>query len=107
MLNDWNNFNKEVINGGHVIIDNVNDKSWPNINFFIDELRSKIGKQWEIIYEGNVTIVLEKKCDDILFIDTKFDLDIIHNIEKQVDQKFYRSIESRDTEIKKLSTQVK
>ena len=113
LLKDWNNFNKEVINGGHVIIDNVNDKNWPNINLFIDELKSKIGSQWEIIYEGSVTIVLEKKCDDILLIDTKFDLNTIHNIEKQVDQKFYRlinnknrSINTRDQDIKKRDRQI-
>ena len=107
ILLDWNNYNDAVINGGHIIIDNVNDKSWPNINLFIDELKSKIGKQWEIIYEGSVTLVLEKKCDDILLIDTKFDLNTIHNIEKQVDQKFYKLINNRDAETKKLTTLVK
>jgi len=113
LLKDWNNFNKEVMNGGHVIIDNVNDKNWPNINLFIDELKSKIGKQWEIIYEGSVTLVLEKKCDDILLIDTKFDLNTIHNIEKQVDQKFYKlinneksRINTRDQDIKKRDGQI-
>ena len=104
LLKDWNNYNGCVIEGGHIIIDNVNDKNWPNINLFIQILKSKINSKWEVVYEENITIILEKKSINDLQIDNNFNIDIIHQIERQVDEKFYNIISNRNKTIEKYKT---
>ena len=109
ILKDWNNYSGNVIVGGHVIIDNVNDKTWPNIELFMQELKSKIGEAWEIIYEGGVTTILEKKLDAPVLIKTIFDLDTIHEIERRDESKTFETlsnalerVKTRENEIENL-----
>ncbi|MGV6830384.1 MAG: class I SAM-dependent methyltransferase [bacterium] len=107
LLKDWNNFNNLLPVDGYVVIDNVNDKNWPNINIFIKKLKELILDSWEIVYEANITLVLRKCKMKDLSIETKFTIDLIHEIEQQVDRKFFHQVEYRDQQIEKLSTMVK
>ena len=100
LLKDWNNYSSSVILGGHIIIDNINDKNWPNINIFIELLKSNLDNKWKIKYEGNITIILEKISNNNLLINRNFDIEIIHKIERQVDEKFYTKIQQYDNRIK-------
>lgn len=99
LLKDWNNFNVFMPVNSYIIIDNVNDKNWPNINIFIQELKSVIEDVWEIVYEENITLVLRKQKDKAVFVNTKVDIETVHKIENQVDEKFYKLLKNRDIRI--------
>ena len=56
---DWFFYANLVKVGGFVIIDNYNDKAWPEVKIFVDSYIKK-DKSWKLIYQGYRSYVIQK-----------------------------------------------
>jgi hypothetical protein len=63
--NDWYNYSPLVVDGGFVIIDNYNDRFWPDITQFVNnELINNLNNEWTIDLTFGKTIVLRKEAKE-------------------------------------------
>ncbi len=57
--NDWNSYSKLVVSGGICIIDDYQEKAWPDVTRFADEI-IKNDKMWRKKVVFDTTLILER-----------------------------------------------
>jgi hypothetical protein len=59
--NDWEKFSPLVNTGGYVIFDDYNEKGWPDVTRFVDELIGSLPEEWTVLGVLDTVIIFQKR----------------------------------------------
>ena len=101
LLNDWNNYHNFIVEGGYILIDNINDESWPSVDQVKIKILNQIVGKFDVIFNSNKTLILKKIKNISCSLDQAINIDLLNRIEKSLEKlsfkRFYNITQLKTT----------